>query len=32
MGRPKLHDTTAYSRMAGVRLRVEEDTGLKAAR
>lgn len=30
MGRPKLHDTTAYSRMAGVRLRVEEDTGLKA--
>lgn len=30
MGRPKLRDTTAYSRMAGVRLRVEEDTGLKA--
>ena len=30
MGRPKLRDTTAYSRMAGVRLRVDEDTGLKA--
>ena len=30
MGRPKLRDTTAYFRMAGVRLRVEEDTGLKA--
>ena len=29
MGRPRLKDTTAYSRMVHTRLRLEEDTGLK---
>ena len=30
MGRPKLRDTTAYSRVTHTRLRIAEDTGLKA--
>lgn len=30
MGRPKLRDTTAYSRVAHVRLRLEEEAGLHA--
>ena len=29
MGRPRLKDTTAYSRMVHTRLRLAEDTGLK---